>query len=59
MIIYHAILAIGVPTIGGTAGFVRLRRSIAARGPLLEAVPTGGAGQPGRPADADAAAAVA
>jgi uncharacterized membrane protein YbhN (UPF0104 family) len=37
VIIYHAI-ALWVPTIGGTVGFVRLRRSIAARRPALEAL---------------------
>jgi uncharacterized membrane protein YbhN (UPF0104 family) len=51
VIIYHAI-SLWVPTLGGTVGFVRLRRSIAARGPLLEAVP---GGEPARPADNEAA----
>jgi len=37
VILYHAI-ALWIPTIGGTVGFARLRRSIAARGPRLQAL---------------------
>jgi uncharacterized membrane protein YbhN (UPF0104 family) len=40
VILYHAI-ALWIPTIGGTVGFVRLRRSIASRGLHLE-VPEAG-----------------
>lgn len=38
VILYHGI-ALWVPTVGGTVSFARLRRAIAARGPLLRAVP--------------------
>ncbi len=55
VIIYHAI-SLWVPTIGGTEGFVRLRRSIAARGPLLEAVPAA-VSQPAAPEEAASSAA--
>ena len=56
VIIYHAI-SLWVPTLGGTAGFVRLRRSLAQRGPRLEAVPGGAAARP--PADDEAASSAA
>lgn len=46
VIIYHAI-SLWVPTLGGTVGFVRLRRSIAARRPTLAAVDAPPADQPG------------
>jgi uncharacterized membrane protein YbhN (UPF0104 family) len=42
VILYHAI-ALWVPTVGGTVGFARLRRSIADRGATLEAVSGSGA----------------
>jgi uncharacterized protein (TIRG00374 family) len=39
VVLYHAI-ALWVPTLGGTYGFARLRRSLAANTPPLELVPT-------------------
>ncbi|HUE26416.1 MAG TPA: lysylphosphatidylglycerol synthase transmembrane domain-containing protein [Solirubrobacteraceae bacterium] len=38
VILYHAI-SLWVPSLGGTVSFARLRRAIAARGPIMRAVP--------------------
>ncbi len=57
VIIYHAI-SLWVPTVGGTISFVRLRRAIAARGPLLEAV-RGGEASPSPEGQAASSAAAA
>ncbi len=38
MIIYHAV-ALWIPTLGGTIGFVRLRRTVQERSRTLKALP--------------------
>ena len=39
VVLYHAI-ALWLPTVGGTAGFMRLRRSLASRAPTMQALTT-------------------
>lgn len=48
VVLYHAI-ALWLPTLGGTVGFVRLRRGLSARGARVQAVPAQEATSVGRP----------